>query len=175
MTSIIQLLDAAPGPAPNDLAIAWNRRIEASLSAGPVEWLAAARAESFTVSRQWALLSWVEESASLLVREGRPETLELSAFALSLLEWGQLDWRDRALVGSLLRRGSDLAGVSFAGLIDAGSQRAGAAGEACSRWLSQVSATTPQTHVELNEGSAFRFMRKPSDIDIAELERWLEE
>ncbi len=77
------------------------------------------------------LLSWVEDAASLVVVERRPELVDRAAFAMSLLEASPLDRRDVMLVAVLVRRASTLVGLSFPTLVRNGCSRAGALGAQC--------------------------------------------
>jgi hypothetical protein len=49
-------------------------------------------------SEAWALLEWVESAASLVGEEGRADLVELTAFALSILEASPIDRRERMVV-----------------------------------------------------------------------------
>ena len=177
MTSVLGLLDDPPDGSDADLRRVWLADVERSLTKHSQEWRAAVSLSEdpaqLSKDRAWSLLGWVEDVASLVVDERRPSLVEDAAFAMSLLEASPLDRRDVMLVGALVRRGADLAGLDFRALVTTGCHRAGVLGEQCLTWLLTVSDTTPATHEEVGEGTSFRFRRKPSDIDVNRLEKWL--
>lgn len=168
MTTVADLLD--PPVARGDEV--WYALLETSLRTEGAAWLRAADEGALIETRWWWLLSWVERSASTIAAAGRSDLLELSAFALSLLEDGPVDAREAWLVGALIRRGARHAGLDFLGSIRAGCARAGARGQLCYRWLSQASDELPGTHQEVGQGADFRFERPQSTIDIEALTRW---
>jgi len=168
MTAVTDLLEPPLARADE----AWDGLVETSLRTEPAAWLAAADGGALTEPRWWWLLSWVERAASRIGATGRPELVELAAFALALLEDGPVDPREAWLVGGLVRRGAERCGLDFSALVAAGCARAGDRGVSCRRWLSGASAELPGTHREVGEGAAFRFERPRSKIDIEALTRW---
>ncbi|GAB3749811.1 hypothetical protein [Microlunatus parietis] len=161
MTSVVGLLDSWS----KERADAWRSEIAASLGAEPDAWLAVVGAGELNRDRWWLVLSWVEQTASLIATTRRAELVELSAFALSLLEDGPVDGREAWLIGSVVRCGTKHAGLDFLPLIAAGCARAGDRGEQCLRWLSKASDRLPSTHREVGEGPTFRFERKLTEFD----------
>lgn len=161
MTAVASLLDSWS----EDRSNLWRSDVEASLGADSEAWLAAVSAGTLNQDRWWLVLSWVEHAASAIAATGRPELVELSAFALSLLENGPVDGREAMLVGGLVRRAAKHAGLDFLPLVAGGCARAGARGEQCLRWLSKATDRLPPTHREVGEGRTFRFERKPKTFD----------
>jgi hypothetical protein len=153
----------------------WHARLEDALERDTAAWIdAVGSPDGLSVDHAWILLSWVELTASQIPSNSRQSTLESAAFAMSLLENGPLDRRDRAVVGALLRRASELAGLDFVAGIGAGCQRAGSLGAQCLVWLRRVSSVTPSTHTETGSGQTFAFQRRQADFDVEDLERWLD-
>lgn len=161
MNLVLELLDSWTKQR-ND---PWWAELESSLRTVPEAWLGAAADDELNRDRWWLLLSGVERSASAIAAARRPELVQLSAFALALLEDGPVDGREAMLVGSLVRRGAKQAGLDFLPLVSAGCARAGSRGEQCLRWLSRASDRLPPTHREQGTGSTFRFERVPKEFD----------
>jgi hypothetical protein len=113
-------------------------------------------------------------AATEVARGGSRSLLESAAFGISLLVASDLDPRDVAVVASLLRRGAQIAGIDFGERVGAGCAYAAEFGTAAHGRLLRVEASTPATHAEVGEGPSFRFVRRPVDFDVLELERWLE-
>lgn len=171
MTSVLQKLDDAPrwkDPG-------WYLQIKESLTQQPDQWLSAVQGtEKLSDERAWVLLSWIEQAATALVRESSQSTLETAAFARSLLTRSLIDRRDIALVEALLRRGAQLADVSFVEAVTAGCSRAGEFGRAAHTSLMEAATTTPETHAEEGAAGSFAFRRRPAGFDVNDLEKWLE-
>lgn len=125
--------------------------------------------------RARTLLSWIEHSATRLVRARSGSTLAVAAFGTSLLMRSWLDRRDIAVVAALLRRGADLIGLDCVECVAEGCSWAEAGlGSAASDLLIHAPTSTSSTHVEVGDGVMFAFERRPPDFDVADLERWLE-
>lgn len=174
MSSPVELLDAPVPPDPDRVKEPWFGDVELSLALDLSDWIALVDApDGLTTDRAWRLLNWAEEAATQVVRRPRPGLVELAAVALSLLEGGPVDRREAQVVGILLRRACTLTGVEFTTAVRAGCARVGPRGEACLEWLWWSVADLPSTHVEVGQGSSFRFDRAPGpDIDIEALTRW---
>lgn len=85
-----------------------------SLSGHGPEWLVAVeRLAAFSEDRAWALLSWVELTANMVSRNRDGRQLEVSVFAVSLMENTGIDRRDRAVAVALLRRAAASGGLDF--------------------------------------------------------------
>lgn len=173
MRSVLQMLDEASSPADDQ---EWFQQLRESMERQPEQWITAV-SDTGTLSdaRAWTLLSWIELAASDLVRQRSQSILEAAAFARSLLVLSVIDRRDIALVEALLRRGAQLAEVSFVDSVAAGCARARELGGAGFTSLMQAAPTTPATHAEEGEGHSFTFRRRPAGFDVQELERWLAE
>lgn len=174
MTTGVALLDEAPPPTEELRRQTWFDDVERSLSRHPREWLSAVQQESLTKDRAWTLLNWVEDAASRVATENRSDRVVTSASALSLLEASPLDRRDVMVVASLVRRAAEVAGFDYPGLIRQGCALTGDLGEQCLQWLWWASSQVPVTHEEVGTGSRIHFRRKPTDIDVGALERWLD-
>jgi len=156
----------------------WYAEVAASLTRDPAAWLSAVAhgtggeaGPGLTKDQGWILLSWIEDLASRVTADPRPELVRTAAFAFSLLEASPLDRRDVMVVGALVRRASTVAGLDFPRLAREGCARAGELGDRCLTWLPRVSGTTPATHEEVLTGDGVAFERKPSSIDVDELLR----
>lgn len=171
MSDVLALLDAAPRhPDPT-----WWSRVERSLSERPSDWVSTVRSAGLLADgRAWSLLAWVELSATEVVRRRSGPLLESAAFAMCLAGASDLDPRDVAVVGSLLRRAAVLADLDFAESTAAGCAAAGEFGARALPHLLGVHAGVPPTHVEQGAGASFSFRRLPADFDVDALERWLE-
>jgi hypothetical protein len=173
--TVLQLLDEVPVGVEPTLAEGWRLRIQGSLEDTPGDWTSAvARIGELSDEHAWSLLSWIELSATQVVRDRSRSTLATAAFAMALVLQSRLDRRDCSLVGSLLRRGAELAGLDFGGAVIDGCDRAGTMGEEAQTLLLGAPSSTPATHVESGAGATFRFARRPPDFDVDDLERWLE-
>ena len=169
--SVLDVLDDAP--TRDEPRAAWLADVERSLVGSPDAWVEAVETAGLSQDRAWVLLAWVEDVASLVVRERRRDLVELAAFAMSLLEAGPLDRRDVMVVAMLVRRGSTLAALPFEKPVARGCARAGELGARCEEWLLRITDATPSTHEEVGAGSDVRFVRKPTSIDTdALLERF---
>jgi len=172
MTTILQILDRAPSVEDKR----WYLHVKDSLEQAAGEWVSAViDVGALSDNRAWALLSWIEEAATEMVRQRSRMTLVTAAFARSLLIRSSLDSRDIALVEALLHRGALLAGLNFMDAVIAGCERAGELGQIALTSLGQASSSTPVTHSEVGQGNSFTFRRRPAGFDVADLERWLEE
>lgn len=173
--SVLLLLDEIPPDGRAGTVNDWFVRIEGSLGDDPDDWLAAiARIGQMSDEHAWSLLSWIEVSASQIVRTRSANGLVTSAFAMALVLQSALDRRDCSLVASLLRRASTLAGLDFTASVAEGCRRAGTIGQEARDVLVGAPPNLPSTHVETGEGEKFTFMRIESGIDVDDLERWLE-
>ncbi len=173
MSDPVELLDAVPDAAATGAAmVTWMATVERSLAEDEDSWLDLPDGGALTERRAWALLAWAEEAAAQVVREPRGATLEHAAFVLSLLEGSPLDRREAFLVGMLVHRGADLAGLAYAPAVRAGCARAGTRGRTCLGWLTASRAATPSTHAEVGQGPTFAFRRLPATFDVEALERW---
>jgi hypothetical protein len=173
MTSLLQLLDCSPRtPEKNS---DWGKELEASILRSPEEWLRAVRlGGGLSDARAWALLSWIETLASEVARTGSQEKIGLAASAMSLVCLSELDRRDLSLVASLLRRAAALSEAEYMSAVMEGCSRMGESGSEAEALLLNASASTPATHIESGSGQTFRFVRRPSEFDVQDLERWLE-
>jgi hypothetical protein len=171
MSAVLALLNTAPRhPDPT-----WWALVERSLAERPSEWVSAVRSPGFLADgRAWTLLAWAELTATEVVRRCSRPLLESAAFAICLAGASDLDPRDVAVVGSLLRRAAVLADLDFAESIAAGCARAGEFGATALPDLLGVHPAVPPTHVEQGSGASFSFHRLPADLDVDALERWLE-
>lgn len=173
--TVLQLLDELPDGAEPTPASAWFRRIERSLEQSPRDWTSAVDAiGGLSDEHAWSLLAWIETAASQVVRTRSRATLATAAFAMSLVLQSRLDRRDCSIVGSLLRRAADLAGLDFATSVAAGGDRAGPMGREAGTLLLEAEARTPSTHVESGAGETFSFARQAPEFDAEALERWLQ-
>lgn len=177
MTSpVLELLDRSPATTDGAGRRSWFDDVTGSLQGAPAEWTAAAgpiEDRSLGKDRAWVLLSWVEDAASLIGRDRRPELVETAAFAMSLLEASPLDRRDVMVVAMLVRRATTLSDLDFAMLARRGCDRAGLLGARCRTWLLAITDATPSTHEETGSGATFAFRRKPAGFDPVALERKL--
>lgn len=154
----------------------WREDLTQSLLNNSPQWVGDVRARALSEQQAWQLLSWVEMSAPVVVREARAELVELAAFAVALLEHSPLDRRDVQVVASLVRVATEEAQLDFLELCRAGLRRADGLGAAAERWLPRTSAQVPPTHTVMGEGPTFDFQRLPPSFDPVELEqRLLEE
>ena len=174
MNSFVELLDVSDGLEKSSAKL-WSMQMLDSLSRLGPEWLEVAqRATVMNEDRAWTLLSWVELAANVVSRERDGDYLEIAAFAISLLESGDLDRRDRAVVAALLRRAAVAANLDFVTSVTAGCHRAGELGSSCLSWLVNVSDETPETHEEVWIDGILTFVRKRSKFDVSDLANWLE-
>lgn len=175
MTSVLQLLDDIPSGGTADPASGWFARIEDSLYRNPHEWSSAiGRIGQLSDEHAWSLLAWTEVASSQVVRTRSRKDLVTAAFAVVLALQSGLDRRDCALVASLVRRASVLAGLNFAAAVAEASTLAGFREQGSLEVLAYVPARTPSTHSEFGAGATFAFIRKPPAFDVDDLERWLE-
>lgn len=151
----------------------WREDLTQSLMNNSPQWVGDVRARALSKHHAWELLSWVEVSAPVVVREERPELVELAAFAVALLEHSPLDRRDVQVVASLVRIAAEEAQLDFLELCRAGLRRADGLGKESARWLPRTSAQVPPTHTVVGEGRTFDFQRVPPSFDPAELEQRL--
>jgi hypothetical protein len=174
--TVLRLLDDYPADETPGAADAWVAQVEHSLRTDRVEWsMAVMEVDRLSDDRAWTLLSWIESSATRLVRARSGSTLAVAAFGTSLLMRSWLDRRDIAVVAALLRRGADLVGLNYIERVAEGcSWAAEGLGRAALDLLMRAPASASYTHVEIGDGVTFAFERRPPDFDVADLERWLE-
>lgn len=173
--TVLRLLDDLPAGGEATPTSAWFSQIERSLEQSPGDWIAAVEAiGGLSDDHSWSLLAWIETAASQVVRTRSRTTLATAAFAMSLALRSRLDRRDCSVVGSLLRRAADLAGLDFAASVAEGGGRAGSKGQEAMTLLLHAEARTPSTHVESGAGEMFAFARRAPGFDVESLERWLD-
>lgn len=149
-------------------------RVQQSLDDAPQDWVVGVSAIGhLDQDRAWILLGWIEMAASRIVRARSSALLVTSAFAMSLVARGPLDWRDCSVVASLLRRAAQLSGLDYATSIEVGCLRAAPLDGEGREILVNASARTPSTHRESGAGRTFSFVRPEPGFDVQDLARWL--
>jgi hypothetical protein len=152
----------------------WFDGIEDSLKNRQAEWLSCMAVELLSDGPSWVLLSWIEVAATKVVRARSGRTLETAVFAMVLLTRSRLDWRDVSVVGALLHRGAILANLRYEASVAKVCARSGPLGDSALDRLTRMDSATPPTHVEAMDGDPLVFSPRPSDFDVADLERWLD-
>lgn len=152
----------------------WFDGIEDSLKNRRVEWLSCVAVEQLSDGPSWMLLSWIEVAATKVVRARSGRTLETAVFAMVLLTRSSLDWRDISVVGAILHRGAILANLRYGASVAKVCARSRPLGDSALDRLMHMDSATPPTHIESMEGDPLVFSRRPSDFDVAELERWFD-
>jgi hypothetical protein len=122
-------------------------------------------------ARSWALLSWVDVSASTVVRTTCTDLAHDCVEALAMLaSANQIDIRELMVVGQVLRRACQIGGVRYEPLL---AEPRPQYLPTLPEWLWLLPKTLPPEYVERGNGPSFQFERTPTDVDVDALFSWL--
>lgn len=156
---------AEPAPTgPSEPGGAWDQGVRAAVSALRVGGTPTPPPPS--VASAWALLSWCEGSASLLLNRAQQELLSDALFALVLLE-PALDRRDVLNVARLLRFAAERVGLDYRD----GVRAARCPDQALAAALERVPASVPTTHRLVVGADGELIERISTPVDVDELSR----
>lgn len=167
--SLDQLLATAPNSRGlGDLDSNWDQAVGAALDAVAVH---STPAQALVdAGRAWSLLAWAERSATRLTYARSQRALEQAVLAVIYVVDSKLvDARDALIVGSLVRRASQIAGLDYETAVVTAGHRVDSAYDV-TRLLALPSAV-PATHREVNDGRGVRFERVAPAVDVDELLR----
>lgn len=173
MRALLKVLDHPSPVGLDDVGGAWDCAILGALVdiSNTISGEASLEEFALGVDRGWALLGWVEASATWWVRQRSAEIIHQAELALFLLWADDFDRREMSITASVLKNailrteGPESSELKWS--------REGTLSREFERWLKAVPHSLPPTHEAFSQGETFELRRVSTQFDAEALEQRL--